>query len=86
MGTNVNYPSLTGNKRLNWLKWYILLLLECFDHRFILLTFLDHDERKFNQWWSISPPISTWRTITSHLKSLNAKKTTSYDVAILDHG
>jgi hypothetical protein len=31
-------------------------------------------KRKFNQWWSTIPPISTKRTITSHFNSLNSKK------------
>jgi len=34
-------------------------------------------ERKFKQWWST---ILTIRTIISHLKSLNIKQTTTYDV------
>jgi len=37
-------------------------------------------KRKYKQWWSIIPPISTKRKITSHLHSLNTKKTTTYDV------
>jgi hypothetical protein len=35
---------------------------------------------KFKQWWSSLLPISTKRTIISHLISLNAKKTTTYNV------
>jgi hypothetical protein len=31
-------------------------------------------KRKFKQWWSIISPISTKRTITFHLYSLNTKK------------
>jgi hypothetical protein len=34
----------------------------------------------FNQWWITIPTISTKRTITSHLNSLNRKNTTSYDI------
>ena len=40
--------------------------------------------RKFKWWWSIIPPISVNRTITSYIKSLNIKKTTiegAYGVA-----
>jgi hypothetical protein len=37
-------------------------------------------ERKFKQWSSTITPISTKRAITSHLNSLNTKKTTTYDV------
>jgi hypothetical protein len=36
-------------------------------------------KRQFRQWWSTIPSISTKRTITSHLNSLNTKPT-SYDV------
>jgi len=36
-------------------------------------------KRKFKQWWSTTPPISTTRTSTSHLNSLSIK-TTTYDV------
>ena len=35
---------------------------------------------KFKQWCSTIPPNSTKWTIASHLKSLNIKKTTTYDV------
>ena len=31
-------------------------------------------KRNFKQWWTTIPPISTKRTITSHLKSVNIKK------------
>jgi hypothetical protein len=31
-------------------------------------------KRKFKQQWTAIPPISTKRTITSHLKSLNIKR------------
>ena len=34
---------------------------------------------KFKQRWSTIPPISTKQTVTSHLSSLNTKKTTTYD-------
>jgi hypothetical protein len=37
-------------------------------------------KRKFKQWWSSIPPISTKRTFTFHLNSLNTKKTMTYDV------
>jgi len=37
-------------------------------------------KRKFKQWWSSIPPLSTERKITSHLHSLNTKTPTSYDV------
>jgi len=30
-------------------------------------------KRKFKQWWSTIPSISTKQTITSHLNSLNTK-------------
>ena len=36
-------------------------------------------KRKFKQWWSTNPPISTKQTITSHIKPLNIKMTTTYD-------
>jgi len=35
---------------------------------------------KLNQWWSTISPISTKRTITSHLSLLNTNKITIYDV------
>ena len=35
-------------------------------------------KRNFKQWWTTIPPISTKRTITSHLKSVNIKKTMKY--------
>jgi hypothetical protein len=38
--------------------------------------------RKFKQWWSIIPPILTKQTIISHLRSLNIKKTETYDNGI----
>ena len=38
------------------------------------------NKRKFKQWWSIIPTLSIKWTITSHLKSLNIKKTMTYDV------
>jgi hypothetical protein len=37
-------------------------------------------KRKFKQWWLTIPTISTKWTITSHLNSLNTKKTMAYDV------
>ena len=37
-------------------------------------------KRKLKQWWSTILPISTKRTITPHLKSLNIKMTTTCDV------
>jgi hypothetical protein len=38
-------------------------------------------QRKFKRWWSTIPLMSTKRTITSHLKSLNTKRrTTEYYV------
>jgi len=37
-------------------------------------------KRKFKQWVSITSPVSTARTITSDLHSLNTAKTTTYDV------
>jgi len=37
-------------------------------------------KRQFKQWWSIIPLTSTKQTITSHLNSLNTKKTTTCDV------
>jgi hypothetical protein len=37
-------------------------------------------ERNYKHWWSTIPQISTKWTTTSHLKSLNTKKTTTYDV------
>ena len=36
------------------------------------------NEKKFKQWWSTIPLISTKRTVTSHFKSLNQKNTTTY--------
>ena len=35
--------------------------------------------KNIKQCWSTIPPISTRRTITSHLKSLNSKKATTND-------
>ena len=40
----------------------------------------------FKQFWSTIPPISTKQTATSHLKSLNIKKTSTYDVGNLGLG
>ena len=37
-------------------------------------------KRKLKQWWSTIQQISTKWTIASYLKSLNIKKTTTYDV------
>jgi hypothetical protein len=37
-------------------------------------------KRKCNQWWLIITTMSTKRTITSHLKSLNIKNTVTYHV------
>ena len=38
-------------------------------------------KRKFKQWWSTNPPISTKQTTTSHHKQLNIKKKTmTYDI------
>ena len=37
-------------------------------------------KRKYKQWWSTIPPISTNRTISSHLKSPNITKTTTHGV------
>jgi len=38
-------------------------------------------KRKFKQWWSTIPPISTKRTIASHLKQLKKKRgITTYGV------
>ena len=38
-------------------------------------------KKKFKQWWSTIPPMSTNQTITSHLKpSSTKKKTMTYDV------
>ena len=42
-------------------------------------------KRKFKQWWSTIPLSSTkWTNV--HLKSLNTKKTTTYDVRNPGHG
>jgi hypothetical protein len=41
-------------------------------------------KRKFKQWWLTMPPTSTKRTITSHLKSLNTKKTMTYYIGNSD--
>jgi hypothetical protein len=46
----------------------------------ISFTFYIIMKWKFTQWWSSLLPISTKRTITSHLISLNAKMTTTYNV------
>ena len=43
-------------------------------------------KRKFKQWWSTIPQISTKRIITSHLKSLNIKKTMIYGIGKPDLG
>jgi len=37
-------------------------------------------KRKFKQLWPTIPPISTKRTIISHLNLLSIKKITTYDV------
>jgi len=37
-------------------------------------------KRKFEQWYSIIPPISTKWATTSDFNLLNIKKTTTYDV------
>ena len=37
-------------------------------------------KRKLKQWWSTILLISTKQTITSHINSLNTKKTMTYDV------
>ena len=43
-------------------------------------------ERQLKLWWSLIPPISTTRIITSYLKSLNTNKATTYDVGRTDPG
>ena len=43
-------------------------------------------KRKFKQWWSAILSISTNWTITSHLKSLNKVKITTYDIGNPGHG
>jgi hypothetical protein len=43
-------------------------------------------ERQLKLWWSLIPPISTTRILTSYLKSLNTNKTTTYDVGRTDPG
>ena len=43
-------------------------------------------KEKLKQWWSTILPISTKRTTTSHLKSLNKEKTTTYDFGNLGPG
>jgi hypothetical protein len=40
--------------------------------------YLNVYEKKVKGWWSTIQPISTIRTITSHLKSLNIKETRTY--------
>jgi hypothetical protein len=37
-------------------------------------------KRKFSQWWSAFLPLTATQTITSDLKSLNIKNTTTYDI------
>ena len=37
-----------------------------------------YEKKVYKQRWSTIPPMSTKRTITSHLKSLNLKKITTY--------
>jgi len=41
---------------------------------------------EIKQWWSTIPPISAKQTITSHLDSLNTKKTMTYDIGNLGSG
>ena len=36
--------------------------------------------KRFKQWWATIPPISSKRTIISHLHSPNTRQTTTYDV------
>jgi hypothetical protein len=43
-------------------------------------------KRNFKQWWSIILPISTKRTITSHLNSLKIEKDQTYDIGNADLG
>jgi hypothetical protein len=38
------------------------------------MLYTDVMKRKFKEWWLTIPPISTKRTTTFHLKSLNRKK------------
>jgi hypothetical protein len=38
-----------------------------------------YEKKVYKQWWSTIPSISTKQTVTSHLSSLNTKKTTTYD-------
>jgi len=45
-----------------------------------------NEKKVFKLWWSTIPPISTKRTITSHLNSLNTEKTMAYDVGNHGHG
>ena len=45
-----------------------------------------YNKKKVKLWWSTISPISTKQTITSHLNSLNTRKTMAYDVGNLGHG
>jgi hypothetical protein len=50
----------------------------CFSYIFHIFVLIM--KRKFKQWWSTFPPISTQLTTTSDLTSLNIKQNTTYDV------
>jgi hypothetical protein len=50
----------------------------CFSYIFHIFVLIM--KRKFKQWWSTFPPISTQLTNTSDLTSLNIKQNTTYDV------
>ena len=61
------------------MNWEYLFLLHI-PHIFYMIDLIQFMKRKFNQWWSTIPPISTkWATI-SHLKPPNKQKHDIYSM------
>ena len=49
------------------------------------ITILVFNEKKLKHWWSTIPPLTTKLTNTSHLNSLDIKKTIAYASCKLSH-
>ena len=62
--------------------WYIYCILLSIKSLIMILSLVDplleinisYMKRKFKQWWSTTPSISTKRTITSHLEPFSTQK------------
>ena len=75
------YPSVEPNRIVTICKCLNIMTLRVIkiDQKVMIYLFFYSvhyliTKRKLKQWWSSIPPISTKRTITSHLKLLNTKR------------